>query len=53
MSHDMKISFIPRDIRNTIQNTLITQYGQKNTLVGYGIQNRESEQFLQKECAIV
>lgn len=53
MPEDTKISFIPRDIRVALENILMTQFGVKNTLIGYGLKNKESEKFLTKECGII
>ena len=47
-----KISLIPRYIREDINHILTIQYGEKNTLLGYGISSEEIRGFLRKECGI-
>ena len=52
LAEDTKISFIPRDIHKNIQNIVTSQSGDRNTLLGYGIDNTQNQRFIEKECGI-
>jgi DNA polymerase III epsilon subunit family exonuclease len=49
---DTRISYIPRDVREDIDNIVRSQSGIYNQLIGYGIRSRETLVFLEKECGL-
>ncbi len=52
MPEDTKISFIPRDVRRSIQAIISSQSSKSNTFLWYGINNTASKAFLERECGL-